>query len=193
MKRDLKGLQRLVVFREPHLAQLERSLCQRRGIESLHIVEEIAGLGGMRLYRGRFEAKVRIVGQDVFVDILLPDCNRNGQTQRQAGSGSRFVSKHAALQVIVGGRVDRRVIARDEVNARIVEQDRIVGVVGDDYPDRHHLMAEIIEPCVRPRIFDIPRLGRNGHMLQRMSLVHGIILGIERRLGFTASLSLADR
>jgi len=111
----------------------ELSAFERRVVERVDVVEEIAGEGAVGLDRGGGEAEVVVVLGDLLVDRLVVEVNgRDGQRQRHLAALGAFGREEAALYVVVGGGGDFVVVDGDELNAGVVERDGCVAVVGED-------------------------------------------------------------
>src|SRR6185312_14010141 len=113
-ERDFEGVDFLVRTREAYFANLERRVVEDRVVEVANVVVEIPRSGAVGGNRRRGKTEVGVVGEDLFVDLLVVDGDR--RDRRRHGDvrvGDVFARKQAALQVVVGSGLHDIVVRAD--------------------------------------------------------------------------------
>ncbi len=109
-------------------------------VELADVVEEVSGEGGVRFDGGGLEAEIGVVVRDLFVDGCVVDGDGDdGDLGAHGGAGG----EETAIDVLEGGCGNDVVIGGDELDANVVEGERVVGVVGDDDADGDEAVLDI--------------------------------------------------
>ncbi len=183
VERNFEAVKGLVADGEADFTEFEGGVVEDGFVETLHVVEEVAGNGGVGGDGSGLEAEVFVVVEDFLVDVLFADGDGDGQAKGETGSGGGFNGEEAALEVVVGGGGEDGVVGSDEVDAGVVKGEGELGVVGDDDADGEHVVAEVVEAGVGAGLFDVAGFGGDGDVFELVLVVHGVLLRGEGRDG----------
>lgn len=184
LEEDLKAVEGLVGGSPADLAELDGGAFEDGRIGVADVVVEPAGDGAVGRDGGGLEAEVAVVGEDLFVDGLpMVGDGRKRRGQRNLCAFDGLEGEEAALEVVVGGSVFGVVVGGDEEDARIVEGERLRGVVGDDDANGHEAVGEVVETGVGRGLFGVAGEGGDGDVLVGVRVVRGVLCGGEWRRG----------
>ncbi len=109
-----------------------------------------------------------------FVDGGLVD--GDGDDGNTGGLGA-FEGEHAAVEVFEIGGGELVVVGGDELEARLVEVEGVVAVVGDDDPDRDHGVSDVREAKEVAVLLGVAGIDGDGDVLVSVSVVGGVFGG----------------
>lgn len=163
------------------LAQGEVSPFERRVAEPLHVVKEKASAGAVRWHGC---SAVFEIGE-IFLDLLVRSFGFLFYRRQRSGHWHNFARiadvGHAAFNVFRFGGGDSVAFRTDEIDAGLIERDRLVTVIRNDDVDGHEAGRDVLDAEDFPFFPGIVRLGRNDDVLGSVSVVGRIGGGVLRR------------
>ena len=135
----------------------------------------------MRVDGGGLEAEVGVVFGDFFVNGRMMDGDGDeGDLGAHGGAGG----EEATVDVFEGGGGDDVVVSGDELDADVVEGERVIGVVGDDDTDGDEAVLDIGEAEEVAEFGVEAGICGDGDVLVGMSIeVDVLIGGLDGRCG----------
>jgi 3-deoxy-D-manno-octulosonic-acid transferase len=152
-----------------------------RVVEAAGVVEDVAGAGAVRGDGGRGEAEVGVVVEDLLIDGLVVDGDGD---DGQLGAGRVLAVEEAAVEIVVAGGGFLASVGGEELDADVVERERLVAVVGDDDADGQEAVRDVGQAEKLTVLFLLAGVGCDGDVLVGVGLVEGVLGGgLDRRRG----------
>ena len=143
-------------------------------VEASGVVEDVAGAGAVRRDGGGGEAEVGVVVEDLLVYGLVVDGDGD---DGELGSDCVTAAEEAAVEVVVGGGGLFSAIARQKLDADVVEFEGLVAVVGDDDADGQEAVRGIWQAEEFAVVDLVAGVGGDGDFFGGVRLADGVLGG----------------
>jgi len=156
---------------------VELGAFERRIVEAADVIEEVAGEGAVGVDDGAGEAEVGVVFLQFLIELAVDGDGRQGQGQRDLGSGGAFEGEEDAANIVGGSGGDDVVVDGDELDARVIEGERGVAVVGEDDPDGQEAVLDVGNAEEVAFFGVVAGLGGDGKVLVRVDVKGSVLSG----------------
>ncbi len=163
---------RRVLVHIVHRLHIQLRALQHRVVDPPRVVKNISCPRTVRRHRRRLKPKVLIIGNNLLVDRLLMNRDRD---QRNLRPLRVLLGEEPPVQILIRSRSLFIPLRRQKLNPHIVQDHRLVAVIGHNHPHRQKSMRHIRQPKELAALLHGARIRRHRHLLIGMDLMQRIL------------------